>query len=53
MQKIIENALLIVSAALLIWMAASWADVLLHNDPWSGDFQYAAWNIFKILEEMR
>ncbi len=30
----------------IVWVLASWADVILHN---TATFQYASWNLFKIL----
>lgn len=30
----------------IVWVLASWADVVLHN---TTTFQYASWNLFKIL----
>lgn len=30
----------------ILWVLASWADVVLHN---TTTFEYATWNLFKIL----
>lgn len=35
-----------VSALGILWVLASWADVILHN---TTTFEYATWNLFKIL----
>lgn len=35
-----------VSALGILWVLASWADVVLHN---TTTFEYATWNLFKIL----
>lgn len=30
----------------IVWVLASWADIVLHN---TTTFQYSSWNLFKIL----
>lgn len=46
--KFIKNLICNVFAAagvvLLVWLTISWADVLMHNDPITGDKQYMPGN---------
>ena len=46
MKKKIENIIYGISALGIMWVLASWVDVILHN---TTTFQYASWNLFKIL----
>lgn len=46
--KIFYTALAVLSVTLMIWIIASWVDVLLHNDPYSGEC-IANWNVFLAL----
>lgn len=46
--KIFYTALAALSVMLMIWITASWVDVLLHNDPYSGEC-IANWNAFLTL----
>lgn len=43
--KIIERIFLTVSILIIIWVFASWVDVILHNQSGGTD---AWWNFFKI-----
>lgn len=49
--KIFYTALAALSVMLMIWITASWVDVLLHNDPYSGEC-IANWNAFLALIKM-
>lgn len=37
---------------LICWLAVSWVDVLLHNDPITGDKQYMPGNAIVIMIEL-
>ena len=50
--KVIERTAAILFVAFLIWIAASWGDALLHNDPFDGDQHYGRWNAFLIMTEV-
>lgn len=45
-KRLVENLLVVVSVLLFVWFFASWCNVLMHNDPIYGDYQYAPWNMF-------
>ena len=51
-QNLICNAFAAAGVVLLIWLAVSWADVLLHNDPVYGDKQYMTGNAIVLLVEL-
>lgn len=44
LKKLISAILIATSIAILIWLAVSWIDVLMHNDPITGDKQYMSGN---------
>ena len=44
--KKVEKVIYSISAIGILWVLASWADVVLHN---TTTFEYATWNLFKIL----
>ena len=44
--KKVEKVIYSISAIGILWVLASWADVVLHN---TTTFKYATWNLFKIL----
>ena len=46
MKKKIENIIYGISALGIMWVLASWVDVVLHN---TTTFEYAPWNLFTIL----
>lgn len=50
--RITGNLITILSILFLIWIIASWMNVLAHNDPWRGDKKYAPNNAFVMLEKM-
>lgn len=48
-KNLICNAFAAAGVVLLIWLAVSWADVLMHNDPVYGDRQYMTGNAIVML----
>lgn len=51
--KVVGNIIVVVCILFEIWIAASWMNVLAHNDPWRGDKKYAPNNIFVLIERLR
>ncbi len=51
-KNLICNAFAAAGVVLLIWLAVSWADVLMHNDPVYGDRQYMAGNAIVMMTEL-
>ena len=43
-KKLLSAILIATSIDILIWLAVSWIDVLMHNDPITGDKQYMPGN---------
>ncbi len=43
-KNLICNAFAAAGVVLLVWLAISWVDVLMHNDPIYGDKQYMPGN---------
>ena len=39
-KNLICNAFVAAGVLILVWLSVSWADVLLHNDPITGDAAY-------------
>ena len=52
-KNLICNAFAAAGVVLLIWLAVSWADVLMHNDPVYGDRQYMTGNAIVMMTELR
>lgn len=52
-QKVAGNVIIVVCILFEIWIAASWMNVLAHNDPWRGDKKYAPNNAFVLIERLR
>ena len=47
MKKLVKITLIVVGILVLVWMGASWLDVICHNlDP---NPTYAIWNVFAML----
>ena len=46
--NVAEMIVTIVSAILLLWIGASFIDVLCHNDIETGTHVYQAWNAFEL-----
>ena len=49
---LICNAFVASGVVLLVWLIISWADVLLHNDPITGDAAYWRGNAIVMMIEM-
>lgn len=47
--KILGNVITILAAAMLIWIAVSWADVIIHGDPVSGNGDFMPGNAVELL----
>lgn len=44
LKRFFSKAITLAAFALIAWMAVSWVDVLLHNNPIYGDKQYMTGN---------
>ena len=51
-RRILKEIVYISIFALIAWMAVSWVDVLLHNDPVYGDKQYMPGNAIVLITEL-
>lgn len=40
LKHLVSTILIAASIAILVWLVVSWADVLMHNDPITGDAAY-------------
>lgn len=47
--KILGNIITVLAAAVLIWIAVSWADVIIHSDPVSGNGDLMSGNAVELL----
>lgn len=47
--KILGNIITVLAAAVLIWVAVSWADVIVHCDPVSGNGDLMPGNAVELL----
>lgn len=52
LKHLISTILIAASIAILIWLAVSWIDVLMHNDPITGDKQYMPGNAIVLITEL-
>lgn len=50
--RILKGIVYISVFVLIAWMAVSWVDILLHNDPVYGDKQYMSGNAIVLLVEL-
>lgn len=50
--RILKGIVYISVFVLIAWMAVSWVDVLLHNDPVYGDKRYMSGNAIVLLVEL-
>lgn len=48
--KVFKGMMAVVFMFLVLWVICCWADVLMHNDPFTGDFAYQWWNIFTFFQ---
>ena len=51
-KNLIINALTAVGILIFLWLVISWADVLMHNDPITGDKQYMPGNAIVMMVEL-
>lgn len=52
LKRFFSKAITLAAFALIAWMAVSWVDVLLHNNPIYGDKQYMTGNVIVMLVEL-
>ena len=52
-KNLICNTFAAAGVVLLVWLTISWADVLMHNDPITGDAAYWRGNAIVMLTELR
>ena len=52
LKHLVSTILIAASIAILAWLAVSWVDVLMHNDPVYGDKQYMPGNAIVMLTEL-
>lgn len=51
-KNLICNTFAVSGALILVWLAVSWVDILLHNDPIYGDKQYMTGNAIVLIMEL-
>ena len=51
-KNLIRNAFAAAGVVLLIWLTISWVDVLMHNDPITGDAAYWRGNAIVMMTEL-
>lgn len=51
-KNLICNTFAVSGALILVWRAVSWLDVLMHNDPVTGDKQYMPGNAIVLLVDL-
>ena len=52
LKNLVSAILIAASIAILIWLVVSWVDVLMHNDPITGDKQYMPGNVIVMMVEL-
>ena len=52
LKNLVSAILIAASIAILIWLVVSWVDVLMHNDPITGDKQYMPGNAIVLITEL-
>lgn len=52
LKNLASTILIAASIAILVWLAVSWVDVLMHNDPIYGDKQYMPGNAIVLITEL-
>lgn len=52
LKNLVSAILIAASIAILAWLAVSWIDVLMHNDPITGDKQYMPGNAIVLITEL-
>ncbi len=53
LKRFFSEAITLAAFALIGWLAVSWVDILLHNDPICGDKQYMPGNAIVMMTELR
>lgn len=46
-----KNLILMLAVMFLLWILASWIDIVAHNDPWRGSHEYMPGNAFVLLTQ--
>lgn len=52
LKNLISAVLIAASIAILAWLVVSWVDVLMHNDPITGDNQYIPGNAIVMMVDL-
>lgn len=52
LKHLVSTILIAASIAILAWLVVSWVDVLMHNDPITGDKQYMPGNAIVMITEL-
>ena len=52
LKQILKEVVSLAIFALVGWLAVSWMDILLHNDPVYGDKQYMPGNVIVMITEL-
>lgn len=52
LKRFFSEVISLIIFILIAWLAVSWVDVLLHNDPVYGDRQYMTGNAIVLLVEL-
>lgn len=52
LKHLVGAILIAASIAILAWLVVSWVDVLMHNDPVTGDKQYMPGNAIVMITEL-
>ncbi len=52
LKHLVSTILIAASIAILVWLVISWVDVLMHNDPITGDKQYMPGNVIVMMVEL-
>lgn len=52
LKHLVSAILIAASIAILAWLVVSWVDVLMHNDPITGDKQYMPGNAIVMITEL-
>ena len=53
LKRFFSEAITLAAFALIGWLTISWVDVLMHNDPITGDKQYMPGNAIVMMMELR
>ena len=53
LKRLFSEAITLAAFALIGWLTISWVDVLMHNDPITGDAAYWRGNVIVMMTELR